>query len=737
MPVSTWKLFQTARPTDDNLRSWFGNGRRRNIGIPTGALSGIIAIDCDSPAAITWADDHLPPTEMRTRTARGEHRIYRRDPNGADVRNTVHLRTDDPDVTIDVRGDGGYIVAPGSEHASGTRYERLGTWPPVDQLPTFDPAWVATEGHQGPTSGNPDRVPGKDRTSSDIPQDLETRLRGARAYLRATPPAIQGQGGDTHTYQVVCRIVRGFDLSEADARDVLAEWNRTCVPPWSERELDEKIAGALKYGTEPIGARAEERRRNITSNSDGARVTGTSEAQHQVTDFGNLDRVFPNTDSGNAEYFADRHGHELRYDHQRGRWLHWSPPIWTPDADARVRRLAKAAMRQRFRDTEHLDDLDARKQAARWAITSESRPRLDALLYLAQAEEPTADAGTGWDSDPFLIACPNGVVDLKTGRLRAGRPADQLTMQTTVPFDPTATCPRFEQFLVEVFAGDRDLIAYLHRVVGYGLTGDTSEQCFWMPYGAGSNGKSTLLRVLTRVLGSYAYTAPFSTFMKDHRPSISNDLAALAGRRFVCASEADENARLNEGRLKSLTGGDEITARFLNHEFFTYTPRLKLWLAVNHRPVVKDDSHGMWRRVRVIPFTQRFTVNPTLESKLFAEAHGILAWAVRGCLLWLAEGLQTPSTVLAATTDYEVDSDPLSDFLSAACTTSPEAEVGASELFKHYTSWADQNGWTARERLSATMFGRKLTERFSWTKTKAGKVYLGVQKHAEVTGLAQ
>ena len=447
--------------------------------------------------------------------------------------------------------------------------------------------------------------------------------------------------------------------------------------------------------------------------------------------------VFPNTDSGNAEFFAAQHGHELRHDHQRGRWLLWSPPIWTPDADARVRRLAKAAVRQRFRDTEHIENLDARKHAARWAISSESRSRLEALLALAQSEQPIADSGAGWDADPFLLACQSDVVDLKTGRPREGRQSDRLTMRTTVPFDDAATCPRFERFLREVFANDTDLVEYMHRVIGYCLTGDTSAQCFWMPYGAGSNGKSTLLRVLTRVFGSYAYTAPFATFIKEHRPSISNDLAALAGRRLVCASEADENARLNEGRLKSLTGGDEITARFLNHEFFTYTPQMKLWLAVNHRPIVKDDSHGMWRRVRVIPFTQRFSEDRTLEATLRAEAPGILAWAVRGCLLWQAGGLQTPSTVLAATTDYEEDSDPLGDFLTTTCVQGAGVSVSASAFYRHYEQWADRERLTGRDRLSATKFGRKATERFDKRSTKHGKTYFGVTTQEKVTGLDQ
>lgn len=281
--VEAWKPFQTARPTDGTLRSWFDTGRRRNIGIPTGALSGIIALDCDSRAAIEWADTHLPSTEMRTRTARGEHRIYRRDPNGARVRNKVRLRTGDPAVKIDVRGDGGYIVAPGSTHASGTRYERIGTWPPVAQLAVFDPAWIDEEPRaEPPADAAPSRQVRRARTRADR-KDHDRVLTRAPAYLRATPPAVQGEGGDTHTFGVVCRMVRGFDLAESDAREVLSEWNQRCQPPWSERELDEKIDGALKYGTEAIGARKDQQRDEVATTS---RLTCAVDDNHGDVDSG-------------------------------------------------------------------------------------------------------------------------------------------------------------------------------------------------------------------------------------------------------------------------------------------------------------------------------------------------------------------------------------------------------------------------------------------------------------------
>ena len=440
-------------------------------------------------------------------------------------------------------------------------------------------------------------------------------------------------------------------------------------------------------------------------------------------------RPFACTDTGNAEAFAAWYGDAWRFDFQRGGWRHWESPIWATDSDGLVYRDATAAMRRRFHETERITDLAERGQAAKWAAGSESRARLDACLFLAARTHPIADAGSTWDAEPYLLATPNGVVDLHTGEFRDGRQADRLTMQTAAPYDPAARCPRFERFMLEITGQDRDLVSYLHRALGYSITGDISEQCLWFPFGPGSGGKTTLLRAIGATLGSYAYTAPFSTFLKDqHGSTITNDLAVLHGKRFVPASEVRERAKLDEGRVKSLTGGDPMTARFLHQEFFTFRPALHLWLAVNHKPIVTDDSFGFWRRVRLVPFTQRFPITPTLDAELQAEAAGILAWLVRGCLLWQMEGLETPESVSAATAQYEEDSDPLADFLASECDIDAEALIGASAFYKLYTEWAERSGVTGRDRLSLTAFGRIMSERFTKDRSAARVRYFGVGK---------
>ena len=712
-----WKSYQTEHSTHQELEEWFANGHDYNPGIVTGAISGIVVVDTDTAEGEQWAAEHLPDTPLKVRTARGIHRYYRHP--GGTIRNKARIRAG-----VDVRADGGYVVGPGSVHASGVVYEPIGELPKtLDLVPVFDTTWIPTKTHQVITGNN--LYSSRSRNDTTSPARL---LQRARAYVDKVPPAIAGQGGNTHTFILACRLVRGFDLSDGEALDVLSSWNQTCVPPWSERELEQLIQNAHDHGDEPVGGRLDVR--DVVHEHDDVDVHHRADVNAPKEKSAVADETsYPFTDAGNAEYFAALHGDRLRFDHQLSKWLEWESPIWRPDADASVRRLAKDAMRARYHDAGKIEDADALKKAANWAIQSENRTRLEALLYLAQAEPPIADPGQTWDTDPYLLACPNGVVDLKTGRLRPGRQSDRLTMRAGVAYDPSATCPRWASFLEEVMGGRSNLVDYLQRVVGYMLTGDVSEQCWWLWYGSGANGKGTMIRALANALGDYETCTPFSTFLYQANNTLTNDLARLRGRRFVWAQEASQQSRLNEERIKSLTGGDTVIARFLHREFFEFQPTLKLVLAVNHKPVVRDDSFGMWRRVRVVPFTQRFDIDKTLDTVLAAEASGILTWAVRGALLWQAEGLATPTSVTSATADYEAESDPLREFIESCCLVDPDAKIPSGELYSTYIEWADREDLTTRERLTRNRFARMIGERFERDRGTGGRrFYLGIGK---------
>jgi putative DNA primase/helicase len=420
---------------------------------------------------------------------------------------------------------------------------------------------------------------------------------------------------------------------------------------------------------------------------------------------------FPFTDSGNGEAFAYLHGQSVRYDHRRKRWLLWSGHRWQLDQAGEVERLAKQTARERLAAAAEIDDVDTRKRAASWAIQSENDSRRRAMLRAAQSENPIADSVENWDADDWLVGCENGVVDLRSGELREGKPDDRMTMTTGQRYDPKAEAPRWLGFLKEVF-DDPDTIDFVQRAAGYTLSGDTSEQVIFVCHGGGANGKSKFLSALRSAFGDYAANIPFATLESSDRPGGTNDVAAIVNRRLVTASETSKSARLNEARVKALTGQDAITARFLYAEFFTFEPKAKIWLGVNHKPRVSDDSFGFWRRIRLIPFTRTFGPDQAdlrLGDVLKAEADGILAWAVQGCLKWQAEGLRPPKSVHDATEAYRVESDPLANFFEERCVIEPNAQATASDLYKAYLACCEEYG--EKRPMTANGFGRRLTER--------------------------
>lgn len=436
----------------------------------------------------------------------------------------------------------------------------------------------------------------------------------------------------------------------------------------------------------------------------------------------------PLTEAGASERFAALHGDNLKFDHRRGRWLFWSGHRWTPDTDGAVMRLALEFVRAWQADAVEIADRGRKEDVFRFLLRLERRDALTSLLSLAGSMRPIATSGESWDSDPWLLCAPNGVVDLRTGILQPGQRSDLITLATAATFDPDAACPRWARFISEIFGGDSELVAFVRRAIGYSLTGITTEQCLMLAYGVGANGKSTLVNAIASTLGDYAHNLPFSSLEYSRASSIPNDIASLVGRRFVSSSEANDGTRLNESRVKALTGCDPMPARFLHQEWFSFAPVCKIWLAVNHKPIVRDDSFGFWRRVRLVPFAQTFSVDARLADALRAEAPGILRWAVEGCLAWQRDGLSPPDVVTRATSEYEQDSDHFGQFVDEALTADPEAHVRAADLYQHYRLWADRHGLTERERLTATGFGRKAAERFPRRATETGKVYEGVRR---------
>jgi len=454
-------------------------------------------------------------------------------------------------------------------------------------------------------------------------------------------------------------------------------------------------------------------------------------------------RSFHRTDAGNAEAFAFLYGDRFRYDHSRGKWLVWNGRFWAGDESGEADRASLDTARQRLMTAMLIQDTDDRKKMAEWSMHSESTHARRALLTSAQSIESLATVAADYDRNPFLLTVGNGTLDLRCGELRDFCPDDLITRATDVHYSESAECPRWLRFLDEVFAGDRQLINFVSRAVGYSLTGDTREQCLFILHGGGANGKSTFLETLLELVGSHAAITSFSTFLVHQNPGAPrNDVAKLHGARLVKSAESQKQAALDEATVKEVTGGDTISARSLYQEYFDYTPQFKIWLTTNHLPEIRGTDDAIWRRIHLIPFRQQFTGksrDSRLRDKLERELSGILAWAVRGCLEWQRSGLGMASVVKAATLDYRRESDQVTRFLKERCIQQADAQASGHELYDAYSQWSSDRGEKPE---SNNNFAKSLAEHGIGKKRRQkGTVYMGVglrdEARAKQTGSGQ
>jgi putative DNA primase/helicase len=413
------------------------------------------------------------------------------------------------------------------------------------------------------------------------------------------------------------------------------------------------------------------------------------------------------TDLGNADRFALRNEERVRYWAERRKWLVWDWTRWRLDESDAVMQLAGSTARAILNEASTIDEKRARDAMIGWARTSESAPRLRAMVELARSNSNLIVRSHELDADPFLLNCQNGTLDLRTGQLRPHTRGDHLTKLAPVRYDPDAACPTWLAFLDRIFAGDQGLVDFMQSALGYSLSGLTEEQAIFILYGGGANGKSTLLETIRAILGDYATNADARTFLTRHGDGPRNDLARLDGARFVSAAETGEGHRLDEVLVKQATGGEPITARYLYGEHFEYVPQFKLFLATNHRPEIRNGDYGIWRRVRLVPFN--VTIPPSeqdrrLRDKLSAELPGILAWAVRGFQRQQAHGLGWPTAVREATATYQLDMDPLRDFIEDCCDLDQSAWTRTSDIWETYIAWAGRNEQSAIGRQA--FFGR-------------------------------
>lgn len=415
-----------------------------------------------------------------------------------------------------------------------------------------------------------------------------------------------------------------------------------------------------------------------------------------------------------ARAFTAKYRDTLRYCHNTGRWFEWDGVRWKRDDTQRAFHFARELSRQ-------LSDAHKSMCKASVAAGAERFARAD------PAHSVTADI---WDSNKWLLGTPSGTLNLKDRKILSPDPTAYITRLTGVA--PQAGTPeRWLDFLNQATGNDADMIAFLQRMCGYLLTGDTSEHALFFIYGPGGNGKSVFLNILQHILGDYAETAAMDTFTASMASKHPTDLAMLKGARGVFASETEAGSSWAEARIKSLTGGDRITARFMRQDFFTYAPEFKLLIVGNHAPSIKNVDEALRRRFNIIPFTRKpDRPDPMLEDKLRAEAGKILWWMMVGCREWQEKGLGRPAAIVEATDTYFAEQDVMGQWISECTRPIDSFTDTATELFASWADFAKANG---EQPGTIRQFSMDMEKRgYRRKKTRDGRFFVGIQvKHRE------
>ncbi|AFU62225.1 DNA primase [Streptomyces phage TG1] len=511
--------------------------------------------------------------------------------------------------------------------------------------------------------------------------------------------------------------IDAYALTVPTAGDDLTDW-RARNPDAFPAELHRAVKAARPV-KDRAKVEAEHRRAEVAERTGATMVTGDQGAD-AARILGELVSTYGESDAMNAHALVAWTNGRIKYASGLGYFV-WDGVTWVKSA-TRVRQEIHAMGAA-------LVLAGCLPESRGFTMTT----RIDALMTELRSVPSVHVEAEEFDANPHLLSFRNGVVDLRTGRLRPHDKGDMLTVSLPLDYDPNAQAPRWEQFLTEIFPTDPELPAYMRRLVGYGITGNTSEQCFAVLHGKGANGKSVFTETLTDVFGRITKTTPFATFEdKGNGGGIPNDLAALRGSRLVMASEGESGKPMSEAVLKRVTGKDKVTARFLRQEFFTFAPTFLILLATNHKPKFRSQDEGLWRRVKLIPFTRYFAPEERdydLDRKLRAESAGIIAWAVRGAVEWYANGLGDPASITSATREYRQTSDTLAGFFPGVLEVADDsATLPGADAYNAYRDWCEAEGLKSTEVWSRKAFYGALEERgIGKKKSNKGIVLVGVR----------
>lgn len=442
-------------------------------------------------------------------------------------------------------------------------------------------------------------------------------------------------------------------------------------------------------------------------------------------------RYYTYDDTGNALRFRDANAGLIHYNHVDGCWIYWDGVRWASDENGEIKRRADKMLADMAKDLKEMQDDPAYNAYKKHLSRSRSHRGKEGFIAEARHLEGVPVLLSEMDRAGNAFNVRNCLISLKTGRTAEHDKKYMISKLAPVTYDENAKCPRWDRFIEEITCGDKSLQLYLQRMIGYCMTAYTKEQCMFFLYGNGSNGKSVFVDTIAYMLGEYAASCqPETVMMRDRNNTARGDLARLKGARMVVTSEPNDGCRLDEGIVKQMTGGTEnkLTARFLYGREFEFSPEFKIVMSTNYKPVIKGTDNGIWRRVRLIPFTAEFTKenrDPQLTEKLRRELPGILNWAIAGAVGWCKEGLPPCAIIDEAGQEYRSEMDRVQQFLDDCTTRSESSSTQASTLYKCYKAWCSEQG--DRFPVGSTKFFMELKRRFKSRKTEAYNEYIGIK----------
>ena len=670
-PVDLKTGYKDATTDLELIELWWQRWPQSNIGVSTGHQSNLVVIDLDYKNDISGIDtlrtlesknSPLPPTLGVTTGSGGKH-LYFEYPLGY-TKILSSAGTVGPGV--DVRADGGYVVAPPSKHASSNIYK----WDVEDAPITSLPQWMV------------DLIIGKSKTFS---------VEFFRDQAKVIP-----EGKRNSTMFQIASSYRGKGFNEDEIFALLCMNNeKHCNPPLEVSEL--------RLLAENVSL-------NYPSNLSKAKSTICESAVNEIVST-DLDY----TPRGLIFRYVVANIDDSRYCYKTKMWYFYDGTQWSEHSGGEPERRAHAIVRSMKAEASMLPPGKERDDYMKFVRMASNNRQID--LAVAGAKPHLEIGYEKLDSDPYLLNCIDGTIDLSNGTpaIRDHDPEDFITMVAPVRYDPNADCPMWKDHLSKIFMEDDETIEAFQRICGYLLVDKNPEQLIFIHWGSGKNGKSTTFNVISHILGRYATSTTPETFMPRSKGAATNDIARLNHRRVVFTSEPDAGSTLSESFIKSATGGDAVLARYLYQEFFEFTPTFKTFLGTNHRPKLRQNDEAVWRRIVLIPYEKVFDESERvkgIEEKFHQEEDGIFQWMLRGYEKYRDEdngGLLLSTKIRSATKTYRATYDTMHEYFVERCKFEPKSSIPKADLYADFVRWTDSR---SEERLTHKKFSCTIHDRY-------------------------